>query len=132
MKKILINMITVLVLAVSSLALPAVAFAAGPSCGHESDAKGQVLQGVGNTGGNCSDEGVNSVLSAVVNILSIIVGVAAVIVIVISGLRFITSGGESGKVAAAKNGLIYALVGLIIAALAQVIVHFVLFRSSRG
>jgi len=57
--------------------------------------------------------------------LSVIVGVAAVIMIILSGLRYITSGGDASKVGAAKSSLIYALIGLVIVALAQVIVHFV-------
>lgn len=61
-----------------------------------------------------------------VNVLSLIVGIVAVIMIVYGGFRYITSGGDSGAVGNAKNTLIYAIVGLIIVALAQVIVHFVL------
>lgn len=64
--------------------------------------------------------------SKIVNLLSIIVGVVAVVMIIIGGFRYITSGGESGNVSGAKNTLIYAIVGLIIVALAQFIVHFVL------
>ena len=45
--------------------------------------------------------------------------------IIISGFKYVTAGGDSAKVGSAKNTLIYALVGLVIAALAQFIVHFV-------
>ena len=68
-------------------------------------------------------------ISSVVGLLSIIVGAAAVIMIIVSGLRYITSGGDSGKVAGAKNALIYALVGVAVAALAQLMVHFVLSKA---
>jgi hypothetical protein len=44
-------------------------------------------------------------------------------------LRYITSGGDSTKVSGAKNTLIYAIIGLIIVALAQLIVHFVLGQA---
>lgn len=62
----------------------------------------------------------------IVNLLSVVVGVVAVIMIIVGGFRYITSGGESSNVSGAKNTLIYAIVGLIIVALAQFIVHFVL------
>ena len=67
-------------------------------------------------------------MTKVVQILAYITGVAAVIVIVISGLRYITSGGDSAGVQNAKNGIIYAVIGLIVALFAQTIVTFVLKR----
>ncbi len=50
--------------------------------------------------------------------------------IIYGGFRYITSGGDSGRVGNAKNVLIYAVVGLIIVALAQIIVRFVLTQTS--
>jgi hypothetical protein len=50
--------------------------------------------------------------------------------IIIGGFRYITSGGDSGSVSSAKNTVLYAIVGLIIVALAQVIVRFVLSKST--
>lgn len=71
-----------------------------------------------------------SLLNTVINIFSLVVGVIAVIMIIVGGLRYITSGGDSGKVSAAKTTIIYALVGLVIVALAQLIVHFVLSTAN--
>lgn len=70
----------------------------------------------------------SSTIQNVVNVLSIIVGIAAVIMIIINGLRFITANGDSGQINSARNGVIYAIVGLVIAAMAQIIVRFVLNR----
>jgi len=70
--------------------------------------------------------GFGNVIKAIVEILSIIVGIVAVIVIIVSGLRFITSGGDPQSASSARSSLIYAVIGLMIAALAQVIVHLVL------
>jgi hypothetical protein len=74
--------------------------------------------------------GVNELLRKAVNIISAVVGVIAVIMIIIGGFKYITSGGESSNVSGAKNTIIYAIIGLIIVALAQVIVHFVLNQST--
>lgn len=68
----------------------------------------------------------NGLLAKVINIFSIIVGVIAVIMIIVGGLKYITSGGESSNISGAKNTIIFALIGLVIVALAQFIVHFVL------
>ena len=71
---------------------------------------------------------VSSTLASVINILSLIVGVVAVIMLIIGGIRFVTSGGDGSSTANARNTIIYALVGITVAALAQIIVKFVLGR----
>lgn len=77
-----------------------------------------------------SDPGsrVNEIIRLVINIFSLIVGVIAVIMIIIGGLKYILSGGDSGNVTGAKNTILFAIVGLIIVALAQIIVRFVLTK----
>lgn len=67
-------------------------------------------------------------INSVLNILSVIIGIIAVIMIIIGGLRYITSNGDSGNVTSARNTILYAIVGLIIVALAQTIVKYVLNR----
>lgn len=81
------------------------------------------------TGATNSDS-LNALLTSAVNIFSAIVGVIAVIMIIVGGLRYITSGGDQNKVASAKNTLMYAIIGLIVVALAQLIVHFVLQKAN--
>jgi type IV secretion system pilin len=74
--------------------------------------------------------GLNDLLKTVLNILSLIVGIAAVIMIIVGGFRYVTSGGDSSGTASAKNTIIYAIVGLVIAVLAQVLVQFVLDKTN--
>ena len=74
----------------------------------------------------------NSLLAKIINIISIIVGVIAVIMIIVGGFRYIASGGKQESVTGAKNTILYALIGLIIVALAQVIVRFVLKKTTAG
>jgi cytochrome bd-type quinol oxidase subunit 2 len=96
------------------------------------DAKTDVCQGIALTGADCStsaDPQVDKTIKLVINILSIIVGVAAVIMIIIGGLKYITSQGEGSNTAGAKNTILYAIIGLVIVALAQVIVVFVLNKA---
>lgn len=94
-------------------------------------AKEDVCAGITAGGGDCAEggAGLTNVIKLVIQVLSIIVGVASVIMIVVGGLKYVTSGGDSSKVASAKSTIIYAIVGLIITALAQFIVRFVLQRS---
>jgi Type IV secretion system pilin len=89
----------------------------------------------GNTASDCGtstgvdQSSISKIASGVVNVFSLIVGIVAVIMIIFGGFRYITSGGDSGKVGNAKNSLVYAIIGLIVVALAQVIVHFVLAQT---
>lgn len=76
---------------------------------------------------NAEDQ-INALITAVINIFSLVVGVISVIMIIIGGLKYITSGGDSGNVTNAKNTILYAIIGLVIVALAQVIVRFVIER----
>jgi heme/copper-type cytochrome/quinol oxidase subunit 2 len=68
---------------------------------------------------------VNRIIGDVIGILSFIVGVVAVVMVIVGALRYITSNGDSNQTASAKNTIIYALVGLVVAVLAQAIVQFV-------
>ena len=75
-------------------------------------------------------ERVNNIIRLVINIFSLIVGVISVIMIIIGGLKYITSGGDSANVSGAKNTILYAIIGLVVVALAQVIVRFVLEKTT--
>ena len=79
-----------------------------------------------------TESNVNNLIATIINIFSVVVGVIAVIMIVYGGFRYITSGGDSGKVTSARNTILYAIIGLIIVALAQFIVKFVLNKAVNG
>ena len=89
------------------------------------------------TAGSCTNAGtkssgkVDNIVELVINIFSMVVGVIAVIMIIVGGFKFITAGGDSGKVTSARSTIIYALIGLVIVALAQVIVRFVLSSATK-
>jgi hypothetical protein len=70
--------------------------------------------------------GSNSIFSTVVNVLLFIIGAISVIMLIIGGIRYTISAGDSGNVTAAKNTIMYAIIGLIVAFLAFAIVNWVL------
>lgn len=92
----------------------------------------QIATGAGcdPTAGQAADTAVNNTVATVVNIFSFVVGVAAVVMVMFGGFRYITAGGDSGKINSAQQTIIYAIVGLVVVALAQIIVRFVLTRVS--
>lgn len=75
---------------------------------------------------------INNLIRTVVNLLSAVVGIVAVIMIIVGGLRYITSGGSDTSVTGAKNTILYAIIGLIIVALAQVLVRFTLSKVTNS
>ena len=81
-----------------------------------------------NCDGTAANTGIKSTLEFALNLISIIAGVIAVIMVVISGIKFMTSQGDPGQVSSARQSIIYAVVGVVIVALSQVIVNFVVSR----
>lgn len=75
-------------------------------------------------------ERVTDILRLVLNIFSWVTGIIAIIMIIIGGLKYITSGGDSAGVNSAKNTLLYAVIGLVIVAMAQVLVRFVIKKAN--
>jgi Type IV secretion system pilin len=132
MRRILINLVMSLSLALPLLLSSGSALALTPStaCPGTTTSQGQVLEGVGETGNNCDSSGVSSLLSTVISILSYVVGALAIVMIILAGSKYITSGGDANKVGNAKNTLIYALIGLAVAVCAQALVHYVLSNAS--
>ena len=139
LKVLIISAITALTFS-ASVAAPATILAADPTganatiqdklCGGATQLKFDPDTGTCTTGAP-DEKSFNAILKRVINIISIIVGVVAVIMIIFGGFKYITSGGTAEKVTGAKNTILYGLIGLIIVALAQVIVRFVL-REATG
>lgn len=67
-------------------------------------------------------------LSKIIEIAFGIIGAFALLIITVSGMRYITSAGNPEKAAKAKNGIVYSLVGLVVAISAEAIVAFVVKR----
>lgn len=65
-----------------------------------------------------------SELSTALSIVFGIIGALALLMITVSGLRYITSAGNPEKTSRAKNGIVYAIVGLAIAISAEAIVAY--------
>ncbi len=76
------------------------------------------------------DQTLAGVMRRIINIFSIVVGSVSVIMIIIGGFRYIISGGDSTGVTAAKNTILYAIVGLVIVLFSQVIIRFVITNVS--
>ncbi|MGK2896331.1 MAG: hypothetical protein ACSLEY_01910 [Candidatus Saccharimonadales bacterium] len=76
--------------------------------------------------------GDGGIFRTITNVLLYVLGAISVIMIIIGGLRYVISGGNSANVTAAKNTILYAIVGIIIALLSYAIINFVLGSFAAG
>ncbi len=112
----MIKQIAYTALAAASLLMPVVALAAA-----NPDSFATVSPFSGTSSG--------TIIDAVRNIVNALLGLAAivaVIFVIIGGVRYITAQGDEDAVAAAKNTVIYALIGVVVIALSAVIVNFII------
>lgn len=96
------------------------------NCGSNSSNGTPAVCTDANSGQTTKTNPILGAIRTVIEILSIIIGVASVIVIIVSGLRMSLANGASDSIASARSSLLYSLIGLAIASLAQVIVKIVL------
>ena len=65
-------------------------------------------------------------VETIINAILYIIGIVAVVMIVIGGFRYVVSSGDSSAVTSAKNTIMFAVIGLVVAGLAYTIVNFVI------
>ena len=135
MIKTLKRIVTTLALAVvlaAPVALPAMASA-------QADIQAGLCGGVNlqsTPSNNCgpndtqAQDKVNSMITTIINIFSLVVGFVSVLMIIFGGFKYITSNGDSGKVSSAKTTLVYALIGVAVAAFSELLVRLVLNRAA--
>ena len=100
-------------------------FSSGPSYAQEMTLQSGVQSARGE-GQPVTLFGDGGIFTTIVNILLFIIGALSVIMLIIGGIRYTVSGGNQSAITAAKNTIMYAIVGIIIAVLAFAIVNFVL------
>lgn len=125
--------LTGLMMTLPGLLVPAASgMASADIAGNVCDGSNAASGTSGNSGCKSKNDpttGLTTLAQQITKWFSIIVGAISIIMIIYGGFRYITSGGDSGKVGNAKNTLIYAIVGLIIVVLAQIIVNFVITQT---
>lgn len=132
MKNLKLKLLLAITILSSSFTFSLPAFAA-IDCANPANAKEQIQCGACDAAGttaNCTPanapKSLSDTIAQVINILSVLAGAAAVVMIIVGGFRYITSSGNPEQAKSARNTLLYALIGLIIIAMAQLIVQFVI------
>ena len=91
--------------------------------------KGATLNDNGSCQGQEAESQINKIARNGFQLFSIVIGFIAVIMIIIGGIKYVTSMGDPNSINGAKNTILYAIIGLVISAIAQVIVRFVLTKA---
>jgi hypothetical protein len=117
-----------------NVAAPATALAVGAACA------GQDTLTLAN-GSNCAasteqqqGHGLfepGGIFQIIANILLFLVGAISVIMLIIGGVRYVVSGGDQNQVTGAKNTIMYAIIGIVIAFLAFAAVNFVVTQLAK-
>ncbi len=121
------------VILASLLALPVIAFGVTTLVADSASAQLNLESGINSAKGTGTPDNVtedDGLIKKVVNLLLWAIGIISVIMIIIGGIRYAISNGDSNQVTAAKNTIMYAVIGLVIAIFAYAIVNFVLFQTA--
>ncbi len=93
-----------------------------PACQRSgTDANGNPLNPLTGEGG---------AIMRIASIIAILTGIASVIFIIVGSIKYTTAGGDARNIESAKNTVMYALIGLVVAISAQAIIAFVINRTN--
>lgn len=126
LRKKVVVIATGMALALAPAAVPAVAFAATPIQDNLQCGTTLVTDSTAPCDTKAGSDTVNNTVKNIINFFSAVVGIVSVVMIIYGGFKYISSGGDAGNVSSAKNTIIYAVIGLIVVAMAQFLVQFVL------
>lgn len=76
-------------------------------------------------GSTVSKTTANDLIQSIINLLLTAIAIVSVIMLIIGGFKYTTSNGDANQVTAAKNTIMYSIIGLVVAIFAYAIVDFV-------
>ena len=118
---------------VGGVLVPSAVYADGDGDGDDTGtaASTYVQQGMKKTGLKSGDnDSFEDKIKDIIKVILWVVGILSVVVIIYGGIQYTISTGDQSKVTAAKNTIIYGLVGLAISIMAYAIVSFVVDKIS--
>jgi len=85
-----------------------------------------ILKGAGDAcGSSCGSPDLPVVLTRAANILTYLVGSVSVLMVIWGGFRYVISRGDAAQIKVAKETIMYAVIGVIVAIVAFAIVKFI-------
>ena len=74
---------------------------------------------------NNSQQKVPNLIQNIISTLLFVLGIISVIMIIVGGIQYALGGGDSNQLTRAKNTIMYAVIGLVVALLSYGIVYFI-------
>jgi|ERR1700683_4341639 len=113
---------------------PAAQAVTAPNCNPDTEtnpiADGASCSQAAGTSANLFAQG--GVFQTVADTLIFLVGAVAVIFLIIGGLRYVISNGDPKNVSAAKDTILYAIVGIVVAIVSFAVVSFVITQIGKA
>lgn len=78
------------------------------------------------TGSSVVSGDLGTVIQKIISIMTTVIIIGAVVMIIVGGFQYVFSQGDEKALGKAKNTILYAIVGIIVALLARIIVNFAL------
>lgn len=104
------------------LGLTGVMLTAGTVLAANPDAQ----DGINAAKGNLQQTDLTDAISGITNLMITIIGIVSVIMLIIGGFRYVLSGGDQKGTTAAKDTILYAIIGVVVALLSYSIMNFVI------
>lgn len=120
---------SLLIVPVLALGVSAAATVLQPVDSYAQGAEGGLAGGAESAKGEDQQEnlfGDGGLFQTITNVLLFVIGAISVIMLIIGGIRYVVSGGDSSAVTSAKNTILYAVIGIVVAILAYAMVNFVI------
>lgn len=120
---------SLLIVPVLALGVSVTAGVLQPVDSYAQGAEGGLAGGATSAKGEDQQEnlfGDGGLFQTITNVLLFIIGAISVIMLIIGGIRYVVSGGDSSAVTGAKNTILYAVIGIVVAILAYAMVNFVI------
>lgn len=72
------------------------------------------------------DEQADDFISTLMDVLIWVVGILAILMIIWGGMKYVLSGGSAEKITNAKNTILYAVIGLVVAIFAYAVITWLI------
>jgi len=76
--------------------------------------------------------GSTALIPRAINLMLFVVGILAIFMLIFGGIRYVVSGGNESRVKDAKNTILYAIIGLVVAILGYAVVQWVISVVGAG
>lgn len=86
----------------------------------------EIVKGAGEAcGSSCGPSSIVTLFKNIANVLTFLIGSVSVLMILYGGFRYVISRGDQANVKAAKDTILYAVMGVVVAVIAYAVVQFV-------